>query len=140
MKQKRIPLLLVAVLSLFLLSSCKGHPIPDGMEEEQLFDAGREIVSLLNAEDYDAVYASFRPDIQSLYQVSDIATLMGDTLSAAGPYVHEDRVLATGQTDQETEEFYAIAVLLCEHKDEDVLYRLAFDTEYMLIGMSIGVQ
>ena len=81
-----------------LLAGCSGTPLPEGMEEETVLDAGREIVALLNAGDYQAVYDRMRADGQEASTVDDIREAVENLLDEVGPYVKENDTMATGQT------------------------------------------
>ena len=45
----RLALGQAALLMLSLLSGCRGTPLPEGMDEEELLSAGQEVVELLVA-------------------------------------------------------------------------------------------
>lgn len=134
---KKLSLLLVLVLCLALAAGCQGKPLPDGMEEASLIDAGEEVIALLTAGDFQAVYDRFREDVGEHLTVQAVEALYLTGVDDAGAYVKQASTLATGQTNEESGEFYGIAVLLCEHQKDDVMYRAAFDTDLTLIGLSI---
>lgn len=137
MRRKLLALSLSVLTIVLLLTGCKGNPLPDGMEEELLIHAGREIVTLLNQEDYEAVYDLFREDVKETITLQMIQEAMEGVTEKAGTYKKENSTLATGQTNEESGEFYGIAVILCGHTKKTVRYRIAFDTDYVLIGLSI---
>ena len=60
MKRRLMALALLAALCLPLLAGCGGKKLPQGMDEEALLEAGREIVSLLNQGSYQEVYDRLR--------------------------------------------------------------------------------
>lgn len=131
-----------AVLALILvlaLAGCSGNPLPEGMEEEALLDAGREIVALLNAGDYQAVYDRMREDGQEASTVEDVQKAMEDLLEQVGAYVKETDSMATGQTLSSGEE-YGTAVLYCKHEKKNVVYRVAFSGQMELLGFTLGEQ
>ena len=62
---KVLGLVLSAALLLGLLSGCgTGQPIPDGMDEQALLDAGRQVVELMQAGEYETVVSMLREDIR----------------------------------------------------------------------------
>lgn len=128
------------VLALIIFSGCKGNPLPEGMEEEELIAAGQEMVALLNERDYEAVADRFREDVREHVTAESVSGLVDQLLNEVGDYKKEDKTLATGQTNEETGEFYGIAVILCTHAKDDVMYRLAFDSNMTLIGLSVSKQ
>lgn len=138
--KKFVCLCILLCTCLALFTGCKGNPLPQGMDEQELIDAGRDIVTVLNQRDYDAVLAAFRTDIQSTLTTDDIAGLADEVLDKAGPYQYEDDTLATGQTDKASGEFFGVAVILVVHNKDSVLYRVSFDTNMTLLGLSIALQ
>lgn len=122
-----------------LLAGCSGTPLPEGMEEETVLDAGREIVALLNAGDYQAVYDRMRADGQEASTVDDIREAVENLLDEVGPYVKENDTMATGQTLDSGEE-YGTAVLYCKHEKKNAVYRIAFSTQMELMGFTMGKQ
>ena len=109
------------------------------MEEETVLDAGREIVALLNAGDYQAVYDRMRADGQEASTVDDIREAVENLLDEVGPYVKENDTMATGQTLDSGEE-YGTAVLYCKHEKKNAVYRIAFSTQMELMGFTMGKQ
>ena len=131
-----------AILALLLtlsLAGCDGKPLPDGMDETALLDAGREIVALLNAGDYQAVYDRMRADGQAVSTVENIRDAMDDLLDQVGAYKKETDCMATGQTLDSGEE-YGTAVLYCKHEKKNAVYRIAFSTQLELMGFTVGKQ
>ena len=63
MKRRTTGLLAAALLAVLLLAGCGTRPLPSGMEEEAVGQAGQEIVEMLVARDYQGVVDAFRPDI-----------------------------------------------------------------------------
>ena len=78
--RKKFALLLAALAALFLLSGCKvsGNPLPEGMEEETVLEQGREVVSLLNAGEYQTVYDRLRSDAQAWPRFGRDVTLVDE--------------------------------------------------------------
>lgn len=129
----------LALLLVLALVGCSGKPLPEGMDEETLLDAGREIVTLLNEGDYQGVYDRMRADGQEASTVDDVREAMENLLDEVGPYVKENDTLATGQTLDSGEE-YGTAVFYCKHEKKNVVYRVAFSTEMELMGFTVGKQ
>lgn len=139
MNKLRIPLLaLTLALGLFLLSGCGMRPLPDGMEEETAGEAGRAVVALLAAEDYQAVADAFRADIREELNITAqaIEEVM-EVIAEAGPYVSTDQTLAVGGTSDSFDEPFAMVSVYCEHESKDVIYTLSFDTDLVLINLAV---
>ena len=129
----------LALILVLALTGCSGKPLPEGMDEETLLDAGREIVTLLNQGDYQGVYDRMRADGREASTVDDVREAMENLLDEVGPYVKENDTLATGQT-LDSGEAYGTAVLYCKHEKKNVVYRVAFSTQMELMGFTVGKQ
>jgi len=125
----------VLALMLLLLCGCQGKPLPPGMDEETLLQHGREAVVLLTGGDYEAVRDLMREDVAAGVAAEDIQTLVLRQTESAGVYKEIDSSMATGQSSDG--ESYGVAVFYCKYAKKNVLFRLAYDTNYELIGMEV---
>ena len=123
------------LLSLALLTSCQGKALPEGMSEDALLEAGKDVMLLVVQGDYQSVLETFRSDVQETLTVEDIQTLALRQLDGAGVYKQIEKSMTTGQSSDG--EHYGVAVLYCEFSEKDILFRLAFDADMALIGMDI---
>lgn len=123
------------VLIFLLLCSCQGKPLPAGMDEETLLKNGREVTVLLAGGDYEGVLSRIRADVAAGVSAEDIQKLVITQTDGAGTYKQIDSVMTTGQYSNG--EDYGVAVLYCGYTKKNVLFRLAFDGNYELIGMEI---
>ncbi len=133
-RRKKISLAVLA-LCLLLLAGCQGKPLPEGMEAETLLDAGRDVVLLLVRGEYGAVHALLREDQRELVSTEDIQSLLLRQLDGAGVYKEIESSMTTGQSSDG--ESYGVAVFYCAYEKDDVLFRLAFDPDMALIGISV---
>lgn len=127
----------VAVLALLVLTlcGCQGKPLPEGMDEETLLQKGREVVVLLAGGDYEAVWERMREDVAAGAAPEDIRNLVLAQTDNAGVYKEISSSMVTGQSS--SGESYGVAVFYCKYAKKNVLFRLAFDTNYELIGMEV---
>ena len=123
------------LLSLVLLTGCQGKALPEGMSEDALLEAGKDVMLLVVQGDYQSVLETFRSDVQETLTVEDIQTLALRQLDGAGVYKQIEKSMTTGQSSDG--EHYGVAVLYCEFSEKDILFRLAFDADIALIGMDI---
>lgn len=130
--KKRLAALL---LCLFLLAGCQGKALPSGMEEEALLSGGREVLLLVVNGDYEAVHERLRADQREAVSVEDIQSMALSALDGAGDYVEIQDSMVTGQSSDG--ENYGVAVFYCGYTDADVIFRLAFDPDMELIGISM---
>ena len=126
------------LLLILLLCGCQGNPLPDGMEEASLTEAGRSVVLQLVRGEYDAVRESFREDVRESITADQLRTLLLQQTDGAGVYRQIESTMVTGQSSDG--ERYGVAVLYCEYSEDDVLFRVAFDKNLELIGLEIRKQ
>lgn len=136
--RRRAASLAALVMALLLLAGCQGSPLPGGMEEEALLEAGRDVVLLLVGGDYEAVHAALRPDVAETVAAEDIQSLVLQQTDGAGVYKQIESSMVTGQSSGG--EDYGVAVLYCEFDRKDAVFRLAFDPDYALIGLEVKQQ
>lgn len=127
--------LAAALLVLLLLTGCQGKPLPSGMDGETLLQHGREVVILLTAGDYEAVREQLREDVAAGVTAEDIRSLVLRQADGAGVYKEISSSMVTGQSSDG--ESYGVAVFYCKYEKKNVLFRLAFDARYELIGMEV---
>lgn len=137
MRKKLLPLA-AAVVLLLLLCGCQGKPLPGGMEEEVLLSHGREAAAMLAAGQFDEVYGILREDVALSTSAEEIRSMVLQQTDGAGVYQQIDSAMVTGQSSQG--EDYGVAVIYCDYSKKNVLFRLAFDVDYQLIGMQVKEQ
>lgn len=137
--RKKLWVLAAALLAcLVVLCACdtKGNPLPQGMEESAVLDQGRSVMELLNQGNWQAVYDQMRSDAKETTSPEGIESYMNSAVEKAGTFEKEEEGMATGQKLDSGEE-YATAVFYCKHSKKDVVYRIAFDTDMVMIGLEI---
>lgn len=136
--RRRAASLAALVMALLLLAGCQGNPLPAGMDEDALLEAGKTVVLQLVGGDYEAVCAALRPDVAETVAVEDIQSLMLQQTDGAGVYKQIDSSMATGQSSDG--EDYGVGVYYCQYAKKKVLFRIAFDADMQLIGMEVKKQ
>ena len=134
MRQK-IRSLAALALVVLLLCGCQGKPLPEGMDEETLLQNGRETVLLLASGNYGAVLERMRPDVAENVTAEDIQSLVLKQTEGAGVYKQIESSMTTGQSSDG--ESYGVAVFYCNYAKKNVMFRLAFDPNYSLIGLEV---
>mgnify|MGYP002802082531 FL=1 len=128
----------VCMLGLLLLTGCSPAPLPEGMEEDAVEEAGWAVAKLLIDGDYAAVLEEFRPDVGENITEENISLMMETATEDAGEFVSRSDMMVTGQSSDG--EDYGVAVILCEYREEKVLFRIAFDPDMALIGIEATQQ
>lgn len=135
---RRIKSVLCALLAALVVTGCSGTSLPDGMTEEALIDAGRQVLLLAVDGNYEAVQEQLREDVRETVTAEDIRSVVLTNVDGAGVYKQIESYMTTGQ-DADGERL-GIAVLYCEYSEDDVLFRIAFDEDMCLVGLSVKKQ
>lgn len=135
---KKIKAVLAALLLILALAGCTGKSLPEGMTEEALIDAGREVMLLAVEGEYEKVHRMLRSDVQETVKVEDIRNVVLTNVDGAGVYKQIEDSMTTGQ--EAGGERIGIAVLYCDYSEDDVLFRIAFDSEMNLVGFAVEKQ
>jgi hypothetical protein len=135
---KKLGAALLAVLLTFSLTGCSGGDLPSGMEEDELLHVGRQVTVQLMSGEYEEVYDLLRDDQRELTTAEDIQALVLDQTDGAGVYKEIEKTMTTSYSSGG--EDFGVAVLYCKFSQKDVLVRLAFDTDYALVGISVKRQ
>lgn len=130
--------LILFLLILQILTGCQGKALPGGMKEETLLAHGREVTVLLAGGQYEEVLSRMREDVASTVTAEEIQSLVLTQTEGAGVYKQISSAMTTGQSSQG--EDYGVAVIYCDYSKDHVLFRLAFDANYALIGMEVKRQ
>jgi len=129
---------MVAFLLLCVLTGCAGKTLPEGMTEEKLLAAGREVLLLAVEGEYESVHALLREDVREGVTADQIRELLLSQTEDAGDYKQIEDSMTTAQTAQG--ETFGVAVLYCEYSEDDVLFRISFDREMQFIGLAVQKQ
>ena len=135
---KKIKSFLAALLMILVLAGCSGKSLPDGMTEEALIDAGREVLLLAVDGEFDTILEMMRDDVQATVTAEDIRTVVWGNVGDAGVYKQIEDSMTTGQ--DVNGERVGVAVLYCDYSEDEVLFRAAFDSEMNLVGLSVQKQ
>ena len=134
--KRRICLLLALTLLLSLALSGCGSKLPDGMDEDEVVDAGLKVMAKLVDGSYDAVYDMLREDARGQTSAAAIEKMMDDATGGLDAYKKVTDSMATGVTKKDMEP-HGIAVLRAKYGSKVVIFRIAFDTDMELIGLDV---
>ena len=133
--RKRLSVLAALLLVVCLAGCAKGKALPEGMEEERVLLAGKEIVALLIDGDYVAVHERLREDVREGTTPEKIEALMHSATEKLGESKKISDTLVTGVTGGENP--HGIAVIYYDYEKKAAVFRIAFDPQMELIGLEI---
>lgn len=137
--KKKLALLSLVAICLCFFTACKAKPLPNGMDDEAVLTAAREVVTLLQQEQWQQVYDLMREDGQEKSSLQQLEEYMQNIVQKYGQYQKETDSMLTAQTLEDGED-YATAVLYCKHEKKRMVYRIAFSTDMQLMGFEITKQ
>ena len=132
---KKIFHLLCALVVVLMMTACQGKALPEGMDENALMEAGKDVMLLLVGGEYEQVHELLREDQREQFTVDDIRQVVTSQLDGAGVYKQIEDRMTTGQVIDGVH--YGVAVLYCDFSEEDVLVRISFDEAWNLVGFSL---
>ncbi len=125
------------IISLFMLVGCSSNNVPEGFEEETLNQKAESIVTLLNNNQLDEVYAMFRSDIQTMVSVEELDKIISEKLAVIGDFKEISQIAITDTKDPSTSEFYAVVIIVSEHEDGKSTYTISFTKSLEIVGFYI---
>ena len=135
MRRKLCLLAALAVLLAVLLGGC-GSSLPDGMDEDEVINAGLRVMKKMIDGDYDGVCGELREDVRAQTDAAAIETMMDSATEGLGSYKKVSDSMATGVEKKDSEP-HAIAVIRAKYEQKSVIFRVAFDTDMNLIGLDV---
>ena len=121
MKKRLLMISALALTCVLGLTGCtkaqERGPIPEGVDETALVEAGREVLDQLIAGEYQEVRDRFREDIRADVTVEE-----------------------TDAYGDEEDEPLAAVDFLCSFSQEQARFRVVFDDDLVLTGLAVGAE
>ena len=133
-KVRNIGCFFLICLLVLSLAGCSPTPLPEGMSKEQVLESGQQIAELIGTGKNQEVYDILRSDVAASLTPEDIASLLPED---AGAWQEITGSEAFGQTDQASNESYAVGVFVCQFENAKLRLSLSFDMDMNLIGIRV---
>jgi hypothetical protein len=134
---KQIRILFILLFFLTTLSACTSTKLADTYDENVVIDRAKEIVEMVNAQDFDAVNAEIRNDLQDQLTSDKLQEALGAKLAEAGAFVQYQSTTTLGQKSKTSGEDYATVVLVGEYKKSVIVYSITMDANLDIVGFFI---
>ncbi|MEA5026922.1 MAG: DUF3887 domain-containing protein [Erysipelotrichaceae bacterium] len=128
---KKSLLLFLAVI----LFGCSGSSLPKGFDEDEVISKAKDVVAVINTQDYTAVVSLLRSDLQGQVTAEQLQEAWGSYLDAAGDFKEFKTIVTKSQTDSATKEEYAVVVLETVYQNSTRVFTLSFNQELELVGL-----
>ena len=132
---KKLSIIIIVAVMATLLSGCGSTKLADSFDKDNVESASKQVVSYLNAADYDSVCSMLREDLQKVLPPEDLKSAVEKTYGNAGSFVDYKNVVIIGQKVKSTKEDSAMAIVVAKYENQNVTFTLSFDTDMKLIGI-----
>ncbi|MEG1548443.1 MAG: DUF3887 domain-containing protein [Clostridia bacterium] len=131
---KRIFCIVLCAL-VMLCAGCIDVSLAQGFDEASVTDAAKEVVALINAQDYPTIESNMREDLKSQLTPGQLEEALGEKVTSLGAFKEFSSISVIGQKNKVTSEDYAVAVAKCKYDDGNAIYTLSFDVDMALVGI-----
>ncbi len=133
MKTSRIIFLILSFS--ILLTACVSTKLADSYDENAVVERAKEVVEMINAQDFAAVNAQVRDDLQDKLPAENLQNTLGKTVADAGDFLEYSSTAAIGQKSKSTGEDYATVVLVCKYQNATLTYTITMDANLDIVGL-----
>ena len=133
--KKRICAGIAGIMVMLMLAGCgtTTAPLADVFQQEQLEQQTVQIVTWLNAGEYEQVYDTFREDMKQALPVEELQAACMDTYGSAGSFVQIGNTVVNGQRIEE--EDYAVVMVKAQYQKQTVTFQVGYDAEMQVVGL-----
>lgn len=132
---KKVLTLLLAIALILSLAACSSSKLADVFKEDEVVALAKSFVETINTQDYDAVVAEIRADLQSQVTADSLKNAWGPLLDEAGEFKDYTTVVTYGQKDKTTDEDYAVCVLVCKYENASRTFTISMDKDLAIVGL-----
>jgi len=134
---KRIRILFILLVFMITLSACVSTKLADIYDEAVVTERAKEIVEMINAQDYDKVNAEIRDDLQDQLTSEKLKDAMEAKLVEAGAFVEYQSTTTLGQKSKTSDEDYATVVLVGKYAESVIVYSITMDSNLDIVGFYV---
>jgi len=135
MKLKRI--LFIVVTFSVILSACTSPKLADSYDENAVIDRAKDVVKMINSQNFDAVNAELREDLQDQLTSTQLKDAIGQKMIDAGTFVDFQTISTLGQKSKSTGEDYATVVLVAEYESSPIVFTISMDSNLDIVGLYV---
>lgn len=132
---KKILLPVLTVIMLLSLAACSSAKLADIYKEDDVVAKAKSVVDTINTQDYDAVVAFVREDLQSQLTADALESAWKPMLDESGAFKEYKTVVTYGQKSKSTDEDYAVCVLVCTYENATRTFTISLDKDLVVVGM-----
>ena len=136
MKLIRI-LFILLVFSITLSACASAVKLADIYDENIVTERAKEVVEMINSQDYDKVNAEIRDDLQDRLTSNQLKDAIGAKLVEAGAFFEYQSITTLGQKSKTSGEDYATVVLVGKYEESTLVFTITMDSNLDIVGLYV---
>jgi len=134
---KLIRILFILLVFSITMSACTSVKLADIYDENIVTERAKEVVEMINSQDYDKVNAEIRDDLQDRLTSNQLKDAIGAKLVEAGAFIEYQSVTTLGQKSKTSGEDYATVVLVGKYEKSTVVFTITMDSNLDIVGLYV---
>jgi hypothetical protein len=134
---KLIRILIILLVFSITLSACNPVKLADIYDENIVIERAKEVVEMINSQEYDKVNAEIRDDLQDQLTVSKLEDAIGEKLVVAGAFIEYPSITTLGQKSKTSGEDYATVVLVGQYEKSTIVFTITMDSNLDIVGFYV---
>jgi len=135
---KQIRMLFILLVCTIALSACtSAAKLADIYDEKVVTERAKEIVEMINAQDFDNVNAEIRTDLQDRLTSNQLKDAIGAKLIEAGAFIEFPSITTLGQKSKTSGEDYATVVLVGKYEKSPLVFTITMDSNLDIVGLYV---
>ena len=132
---KLIKIFFILLVLSITLSACTSTKLADSYDEKLVTERAKEIVAMINSQNFDQVNAEIRDDLQDQLTAEKLEEAIGAKLVEAGAFLEYQSTATLGQKSKTSGEDYAVVVLVGKYENGNVVYTISMDSNLDIVGL-----
>ncbi len=134
---KLIRILFILLGFSITLSACTSVKLADIYDENLVTERGKEVVAMINSQDYGRVNAEIRTDLQDRLTANQLKDAIGAKLAEAGAFIDYQSITTLGQKSKTSSEDYATVVLVGKYEKSALVFTISLDSNLDIVGLYV---
>ncbi len=134
---KLIRILFFLLVFSITLSACNSVKLADIYDENIVTGRAKEVVEMINSQDYDKVNAEIRDDLQDQLTASKLKDVIGAKLDEAGAFIEYPSITTLGQKSKTSGEDYATVVMVGKYEKSTIVFTITMDSNLDIVGFYV---
>ncbi len=139
MKTGRVGYISGIIMAAVMLAGCAGsQKLSDKFNEEEVKEAAREVIEILNDQDVDTlVDEKWNSTMKSMAGKEMVTEQILPIIEELGAFEEFDKEAVTGSKDKDTEQEFAVAVVKVKYEKRKAQFTISFDEDMKVGGFYI---